>query len=347
MLEDIRDLRGVAQTAQKLIDRVQGMVTLDGHDVYVTASVGIAIYPDDGSTPEVLRMNADTAMYRAKERGKNNFQFFTADMNASTLARLRLESNLHRALARQEFQLHFQPKVDLAHGHIYGMEALLRWRSHELGPVSPADFIPIAEESNLISTIGEWVLEQACRQARHWLNLGLLPGTVAVNLSSKQMTQGDIVATVRRILEHSNLPGHYLELEITESVAMDNTGEMIRTLKNLKALGVRIAIDDFGTGYSSLSYLKQLPIDVLKIDRSFVTDLHEDRDDAAIASAIISMGQSLNLQPVAEGVEREEHRQFLLDHGCQYGQGYLFSRPVPAATMEQLLLESQALSAWR
>ena len=347
VLEDIRDLRGVAQTAQKLIDRVQGMVTLDGHDVYVTASIGIAIYPDDGGTPEVLRMNADTAMYRAKERGKNNFQFFTADMNASTLARLRLESSLHRALACQEFQLHFQPKIDLVHGHIYGMEALLRWHSHELGPVSPADFIPIAEESNLISTIGEWVLEQACRQARHWLNLGLLPGTVAVNLSSKQMTQGDIVATVRRILEHSNLPGHYLELEITESVAMDNTGEMIRTLKNLKALGVRIAIDDFGTGYSSLSYLKQLPVDVLKIDRSFVTDLHENRDDAAIASAIISMGQSLNLQPVAEGVEREEHRQFLLDHGCQYGQGYLFSRPVPAAAMEQLLLESQALSAWR
>ena len=346
IVEDVQDVRHVARVAQKLVDALISPLELENQEIFATTSIGIAIYPSDGEDADVLLMNADTAMYRAKESGKNTFEFFTTDMNAETVSRMQIESGLHRAIERQELSLFYQPKYRLDTEALCGMEVLLRWNNAELGAVPPTRFIPVAEDSNQILAIGEWVLANACQQAQTWLAQGLLPGPIAVNLSGKQIRQPNIVETVRNILETSNLPASWLELEITESVAMDNTHEVGRTLASLKALGVRLAIDDFGTGYSSLAYLKRLPIDVLKIDRAFIQNLHEDPDDAAIVVAITSMAHTLGLEPIAEGIEHEEQFRFLRENGCTYGQGFLFSRPVPVQEMDDLLVESQALRAW-
>ena len=345
ILESLSDIQSVASVAKKIIETLAGMVNIDGQDVYVTTSVGISIYPHDGADTQTILMNADTAMYRAKEQGKNTFRFFTADMNTATLERMQLESSLHQAIARNEMRLFYQPKYDLATGRMNGMEALLRWIRPDIGMVPPADFIPIAEESSLIVQLGEWVLNQACTDARRWLDQGILPGAVAVNLSSRQLKlRKNMAKDIEEILLEHNLPPRWLELEITESVAMDNTFEVVNTLARFKSLGVRLAIDDFGTGYSSLAYLKQLPIDILKIDRSFVTHLHEDQDDAAIANAVISLAKSLGLQVVAEGIENIEQLHFLQNQHCESGQGYYFSRPVPAEEMG-ILLEVEAVEA--
>ena len=339
LLPHFDSVTGLASLAQDLLDTVTSEVVLCGNSkVFVSASLGIAIFPSDGQTAESLLVNADAAMYRAKNRGKNTFQFYTADMNASAMARLKLEYSLHRALSKNELQVWYQPKVDLASGSLVGMEALVRWRHPEMGFVPPADFIPVAEECALIVPIGTWVLHEACRQVREWVDRFDFTGKVAVNLSGRQIKFGNVVETVAQVLHETRLAATQLELEITESTAMDSDGEVMRALEGLRDMGVSLAIDDFGTGYSSLAYLKRLPVQVLKIDRSFIKDLHWDKDDAAIAEAVISMGRSLGLSIVAEGVETVEHRDFLIAKGCHQAQGYLFGRPVPGEQFEALLV---------
>ncbi|AXK39809.1 putative bifunctional diguanylate cyclase/phosphodiesterase [Crenobacter cavernae] len=338
LLDPVAGVDDAAHHAQRMLDAIACETELAGEEVFVTASIGISLYPDDGATPEALLAHADTAMYRAKERGKNTFQFYTAELNARAIERLKLEYALRRALAQGEFELWYQPKVSLETGAPIGAEALLRWRHPALGLVSPADFIPIAEESALIGAIGEWVLATACRDTRRWVDAGLFAGRMAVNLSGRQLKLGGLVDTVRVSLAEAGLASAYLELEVTESIAMDDAdGGQVGMLCELRALGVQLAIDDFGTGYSSLAYLKRLPVQVLKIDRSFIADLSHDKDDAAITTAIVSIAKSLGLAVVAEGVEEPTQRDFLAGLGCDAAQGYLFGRPVPAAEFEAYL----------
>ncbi|KZE33874.1 EAL domain-containing protein [Crenobacter luteus] len=338
LIPGIAGVEDAARHAQRVLEAVADETELAGEEVFVTASVGVSLYPDDGVAPETLLTHADTAMYRAKERGKNTFQFYTAELNVRAIERLKLEYALRRALAQDEFELWYQPKVSLATGAPVGAEALLRWRHPELGMVSPAQFIPIAEESALIGAIGEWVLATACRDTRRWVAEGLFAGRMAVNLSGRQLKLGGLVDTVRAALADSGLESDYLELEVTESVAMDDAdGGQVGMLDELRALGVQLSIDDFGTGYSSLAYLKRLPVQVLKIDRSFIADLSHDKDDAAITTAIVSIAKSLGLAVVAEGVEEVAQRDFLAALGCDAAQGYLFGKPMPAAHFEAYL----------
>jgi EAL domain-containing protein (putative c-di-GMP-specific phosphodiesterase class I) len=297
--------------------------------VTVTTSIGISLFPDDGNDIASLVKNADTAMYYAKEVGRNNFQFYTRSMNISTLERLALENHLRKALEREEFLLYFQPLVDVATNDIIGVEALIRWRNQELGMVSPAEFIPLAEETGLIIQIDEWVLRTACEHAMTWQESGLPPITMSVNLSGQHFIREKLPETVDRVLKETGLDPHRLDLELTESVLMKNAEETVQMLRSLKEMGVHLSIDDFGTGYSSLSYLRRFPLDTLKIDRSFVKDVTTDADNAEITKAIIAMAHSLKLRVLAEGVETEEQNRFLRDHGCQVLQGFLFSRPLP------------------
>ena len=337
LLPVVERVTQVAALAQQLLDGVTEQSGLTGHELFISASIGISMYPEDGVSADALLVNADSAMYQAKERGKNNFQFYTADMNARAMERLKLEYSLHRALAQEELEVWYQPKVELGTRRIVGAEALLRWRHPELGLMVPGKFIPIAEDSSLMVPMGEWVLDTACRDWAQWHGMGLEPGRIAVNVSGRQLKFGGFAATVARTLLQHGMDSGELELEITESVAMDEDCGMVEALQRLRELGVYLSIDDFGTGYSSLSYLKRLPVRGLKIDRSFIMDLHQDGDDAAITSAIISIGRSLGLELVAEGVELESQRDFLLRQGCRLGQGYLFSKPLPRAEFEALL----------
>jgi EAL domain-containing protein (putative c-di-GMP-specific phosphodiesterase class I) len=291
---------------------------------------------DGKSQDEVLR-NADTAMYRAKQEGRNTFRFYQREMNTLALSRLKLETQLRQALEKGEFLLHYQPQVDLTNGRIVGVEALLRWQSID-GLISPADFIPLAEETGLIVPIGEWVLETACLQAVAWNAAGISPLRVAVNLSTRQFWQQDIVQTVSHALAKTGCDPSWLELEITEGIIMERPEEAATALKTLTGMGITIAIDDFGTGYSSLAYLKRFPIQSLKIDRSFVLDIATDPDDASIVSAVIALAHSLNLQVVAEGVEEESQLSFLRMQKCNLVQGYYFYRPQPAEAITQFLL---------
>ncbi|POZ62383.1 EAL domain-containing protein [Chromobacterium alticapitis] len=327
----------VAARAQGMLDAITALSGTDGQQMFVSASMGISMFPDDGRDADTLLVHADTAMYRAKQSGKNGFQFYTADMNARALERLKLEYSLHRALAQRELELWYQPKVALDSGRIVGAEALLRWRHPELGLVPPDRFIPIAEESALIVQIGNWVLDTACADTRRWRDAGLLPGRVAVNVSGRQLKHGDFTQQLEDTLSAYGLDSEDLELEVTESVAMDEAGGMVEMLRRMQALGIYLSIDDFGTGYSSLSYLKRLPVRGLKIDRSFIADSTRDSDDAAITRAIVSIAHSLGLDVVAEGVEEEEQRRFLQGLGCNCAQGYLFSKPMPARQFEVLL----------
>ena len=341
--EYTNDAPGLA-VLQQIMEAVAQPLILEQHEFFLTCSIGVAIYPRDGLTAEALTKHADIAMYRAKETGRNTFQFYTASMNERTLDRLSIEADLRHALVRQEFTLHYQPQICAISGSIVGMEALIRWNHPVHGMISPDRFIGLAEEMGLIIPIGAWVLSEACIQTKAWQQAGLGDLRVAVNLSARQFTQKNLVQSIADVLHATGLEPRFLELELTESMVMNDVDNAITILRNLKGLGIHIAIDDFGTGYSSLSYLRRFPIDVLKIDQSFVNDLMVDADDAAIVVSIISLAHSLRLQVVAEGVENAEQLAFLRAHGCDQMQGYHFSRPIAADEFECLLRADQPFS---
>jgi diguanylate cyclase (GGDEF)-like protein/PAS domain S-box-containing protein len=319
----------ITHTLQRVLVEVAQPWIANDLEFQVTCSIGVTLCPPDGKDVETLLRNADSAMYKAKELGRNNFQYFAAEMNSTVTDRLELLNRLRQAIPNDELVLHYQPKVCLQTKEIIGAEALIRWNSAQSGMVSPGMFIPLAEETGLIIPIGEWVLHAACLQNHAWQDAGYAPIPISVNLSPRQLARGDIVEVVERVLAETGLEARYLELEITESVMATDVEKSFSMLSQLRALGVKISLDDFGTGYSSLSYLKRFPVDTLKIDQSFVRDIASDQDSAAIVKAIISLGQNLNLVVLAEGIETEAQFQFLLKNGCNQGQGYLMSRPVP------------------
>ena len=337
LLSEMEHAEDAARSAEKMLLALAAPHSIAGKELHVTASIGISVYPDDGRDAETLIKCADTAMYHAKAKGRNNYQFFTEDMNVRAVERQFVEGNLRRALERREFVLHYQPKINLETGTITGVEALIRWRHPERGLIPPALFVPIAEECGLIVPIGRWVLHEACRQAQAWIDAGLPPLSVAVNISALEFQSTDFLEGVRTTLNETRLDPRYLELELTESVLMQNAASTAPALLALKAIGVRLAIDDFGTGYSSLSYLRQFPIDTLKIDQSFVREITVSSPDDTIVSAVISMGKTLKQRVVAEGVETEEQLAFLQRQHCGEGQGYHFSRPVSAEEFVTLL----------
>ena len=337
LLSEITYPEDAAASAKKILLSLSAPHSIGNQDLHIDGSIGISVYPDDGEDAETLIQNADTAMYHVKETGRNNFQFFKVDMNLKAVERQSLEGSLRRALEREEFLLHYQPKVNLDTGEITGVEALVRWQQPDRGLVPPSQFVPVAEDCGLILPIGRWVLREACRQARSWQDAGLPPLPIAVNVSAVEFRDKGFVQSVRTILAETGLEARYLELELTEGVLMDDAESTASVLQELKMMGVHLAVDDFGTGYSSLSYLRHFPIDVLKIDQSFVHQITADPDDSTIVSAIINMGKSLKHLVVAEGIETQLQRAYLQTQQCAQGQGYLFSRPLAAAQFAQLL----------
>lgn len=328
ILPSVKESEAVGYAAERVLLSFAAPFRVEGHDIRVTTSIGISVFPLDGADIDSLVKNADTAMYHAKENGRNNYQFFTGEMNARVSERLAIEGKLNFALEREEFALVYQPQVDMRDNRTVGFEALIRWEHPELGTVSPARFIPIAEESGLITSIGEWVLREACAQAVRWHRLGDAPVPVSVNVSAVQLHGRDFLGMLKRILQDTGVDPSRLELELTESVVMRHGEETVGLLDGLKGLGVQLAIDDFGTGYSSLAYLKRFPLDRLKIDRSFVADIGTDNDSAEIVRAVIALGHSMKLLVIAEGVENEQQVAFLRANGCDQCQGYYFSRPL-------------------
>ena len=345
LLAEIEQTRDAAPIAEKLLAAFNEPCLIAGHELHVSLSIGISIYPDDGMDADAVMKNADTAMYHAKANGRNNYQFFTTEMNTRAVRRLSIEGNLRRALRQGEFQLYYQPKIDLLSGLMIGSEALIRWQDPEHGLVYPKQFVPIAEESGLIVPIGSWVLREACRQVRAWQDSGLLAVPVSVNISAVEFRHKNFLAGVALILKETGILPGFLELELTESILMHDAEASATVLESLKAMGMQLAIDDFGTGYSSLSYLKRFPINTLKIDQSFVHDIVIDPDDASIVGAMIGMGKNLKQRVVAEGVETDEQLAFLRTLHCDEGQGYLFGRPLPANEFARLLLNDPGLSA--
>jgi len=337
LLPYIEHADDAALSAQKILAALAPPHRIDRHDLHISVSIGISIYPDDGQDAETLIKSADTAMYHAKENGRNNYSFFEQSMNARVVQRQFIESGLRRALERQEFVLYYQPKINLQSGTIVGVEALIRWRHPQRGLLPPAQFVPIAEDCGLILPIGRWVLREACRQARAWQDAGLPPITIAVNTSALEFHDKDFLENIRATLEATRLEPHFLELELTESVLMRDAESTDSMLHALADFGVKLTVDDFGTGYSSLSYLRQFPIDTLKIDQSFINQMTSNPDDAAIVTAVISMGKSLKQRVLAEGVETPEQYAFLLAQQCDEGQGSYFGRPVPAEEFAGLL----------
>ena len=337
LLAEIERHQDAAQVADKLLAALVQPHHIDGHELHVTLSIGISIYPDDGTNTDTVMQNADTAMYYAKANGRNNYQFFTAEMNTRAVQRLFIENSLRRALKQDEFVLHYQPKIDIASGNMTGAEALIRWRDPVIGLVYPGQFVRIAEECGLIVPIGRWVLREACRQVQAWLAAGIPVVPISVNISAVEFRHEKFLEGVSAILKETGLAPRYLELELTESILMHEAESSALVLEKLKAMGVHLAIDDFGTGYSSLSYLSRFPIDTLKIDQSFVRDIVTNTDDAAIVTAVIGMGRNLKQRVIAEGVETREQLAFLSSHLCDEGQGFLFSHPVPAGDFARLL----------
>lgn len=342
ILEDVATNEEVVTVARHVLQEMVSPFVLEGRELFITASIGISITPNDGEDSQTLLKHADIAMYRAKDLGRNTYQFYSPDMSTKAFERLNLETSLRYALERDQFKLVYQPQVDIVTGRVIGFEALLRWHHPDLGIVGPADFIPILEETGLIVPVGEWLLYMACTQARAWQQQYGSELRIAVNLSARQFTDGELVSMVEYCLERSGLAAHCLELEITESVIMQDSKWISDVFQAFEKRGVRIAIDDFGTGYSSLSYLKRFPIDTIKVDRSFIRDVTTDPDDAGIVSAIIAMAHSLKLEVVAEGVETESQLDFIKEKGCTAMQGYLFSEPLPPETLEQLLVTTIA-----
>jgi diguanylate cyclase (GGDEF)-like protein len=338
LLSSVDDELDCARVAEKLLGVFARPIVAGARELVTSTSIGVAMFPDDGEDVETLLKHADTAMYRAKANGRNGFQLYTSDMSARARVRLSLESNLRNAIERQELQLHYQPKVDLASREVVGLEALVRWPHRELGFVGPDAFIPLAEETGLIVPLGEWVLETACRQAKEWADSGLPAVPVAVNLSARQFADNRFEGVVERILDRTGLDPSLLELEITESVFLHDVAAASATLRRLRTLGVGCSIDDFGTGYSGLTYLATMPIDSLKIDRSFIGSIRGERDESPIVEAVIALAHSLRMTVIAEGVETDPQARFLRAHGCEQMQGYLFSPPLPAHEIEHLLL---------
>jgi len=343
ILQNLTKGQDAGVVAQKVIEVLAKPFDIDGHEMFVTASVGITLYPIDSQAPEALLKNADSAMYRAKQLGRNNFQFYTTEMNARSGENLHLENSLRHALQREEFLLHYQPKADVRTGCIIGVEALMRWQHPEFGMVSPGKFIPLLEETGLIVQTGEWVIRTACEQIQEWQRDGVQVVPISVNVSGRQFQHKDLVQSIVDIINKTGVDPGMIEIELTESSLMINPHEASLVLHSLKEFGVQISVDDFGTGYSSLAYLKRFRIDTLKIDRSFVQDVTHDHDDAAIVRAVITLAHSLKLNVVAEGVETEEQLEFLVTNGCDQIQGYLLSVPLPASACTQLLVQGRQL----
>lgn len=338
LFEDIKSTETVVGAIEKIMDVFTSSFTIEGHNIHITASIGVSLFPMDGTNANDLVRNADAAMYRAKDEGRNTYQFYTRDLTTKAFERVIMETELREALTKNELHLHYQPQFDLHTKSIIGLEVLLRWRHPRLDFVSPDQFIPLAEDSGLINPIGEWVLKEACQQAKKWIDQGYSFGRIAVNISGIQVNKGQLLDIVNNTLLETGLPAVSLELEVTESIIMKQADHAIVQLGELRELGILLSIDDFGTGYSSLSYLKRLPVHKLKIDRSFVSDIIEDSDDRAIINAIIAMGKSLGLAVIAEGVENIEQEQYLLSSGCNEAQGFYYSKPVSPDELEQKFL---------
>lgn len=337
LLPELNDDAVPAEIAQKILTVLKDPVNIAGHELFITASIGIAVYPDDGQSEDVLTRHADAAMYHAKNSGRNNYQFFTHEMSERVAAQLMLENSLQKAISNNELHLFYQPKVSISTGKIIGAEALIRWMHPQWGMMMPDRFIKVAEESGLIKGIGLWVLREACTQNKKWQAAGLPEIPIAINVSVVELHHANFMQEVVKVLLQTGLHPHHLELEVTESVAIQSEVTVIQDLNKLKEMGVRLSVDDFGTGYSSLSYLKLLPVNTIKIDKSFIRDIQVDANDAAIVNAIIKMSQSLGLTVIAEGVETEAQLAFLKSHNCDEMQGYLFSRPLPADEFAALL----------
>lgn len=340
IVEPLGDPKDAALLAQKMIQAFQQDFLIKDHQLHLTLSIGISIYPRDGKDNSTLIKNADVALYRAKDEGRNNFHFYTSALTTAVFERLTLENALRQALERNEMVLHYQPQYDLNSKRLVGAEALVRWRHPTLGLISPSRFIPLAEECGLIVPLGEWVMHNACKQLRQWQQAGYVLERMAVNISTVQVQRGDIVATVNRVLNDTGIAPHLLELEITESLLMQKTDWVITLLESLRGMGINISIDDFGTGYSSLSYLKRIPVNKLKIDRSFIKDLTRDANDEAITRAVIALSKSLQLSVIAEGIENNDQMVMLKALDCNEGQGYLFSPAVPAEEFERFFVKS-------
>ena len=333
ILDDIRESDVLVNIIQKLLTCTKEAIFINGQNLYVTLSIGISLFPDDGDTVEALLKNADAAMYKAKESGRNTYEFYTMEMTIKAVERVVMEANLRQAIHRNELYLNYQPQYDANNDRLIGMEALIRWKNRDLGLIPPDKFIPFAEETGLIVEIDRWVMDTSMKQFAQWYQEGLNPGTLSLNLAMKQLQNNDCTTFVKSLLTKYHFCENWLEFEITEGCIMKDPDAAIKTLDQIKALGISLAIDDFGTGYSSLSYLKRLPIDTLKIDRAFIMELPDNEEDEAITKAIIALGKSLNLNLIAEGVETVEQKNFLIEHGCDWIQGYYYARPLSNSDM--------------
>lgn len=343
-LSDVASPDDVAPLAKKFLDALAMPFAMDGHEFFITCSIGIGLYPNDGSDTQTLMKNADTAMYRAKQQGGNNFQFYQTEMKAQSLKRLEMETDLRHALERKDFILHYQPQFDAHSGALVGVEALLRWQRYAPEVMSPDEFLHLLEDSGLIVQVGEWAIHTACSQHKEWCAAGLPQIRMAVNASSRQFSGNALVAAIRRVMESCDMHPSFLEIEITENAIMHHTQGVVETLQELHTMGIRFAIDDFGTGYSSLTYLKRFPISILKIDQTFVREILTNAHDAAIAKAIIQLAHSLGLQVIAEGVESQEQLDFLKSHGCDMVQGDFLSPALSSEAITALIQERHALT---
>jgi len=338
LLEDIRSSDEVVQVVRNILNIAAKPITIEGRDLIVTSSIGIALFPEDGDDPGALMKNADIAMYRAKEQGRNNYQFYSEDMGKRAFEHLIIENNLHHALEREEFLLHYQPQIDLLQSRMVGAEALIRWQHPELGMVSPVNFIPVLEETGLIVPVGKWVLETACAALRKYINNTGNSISISVNMSSRQFSDPRLPDYISQALDDHALKPELLDIEITESVLIEHNNTIMENFSRLAEMGISLSLDDFGTGYSSLSYLKRFPINTLKIDRSFIHDVDTDSDDAEIVKAILAMAKSMNLKVVAEGIETVQQLDFIKKYNCGIAQGYLFSQAIPEADLEEFKL---------